>query len=239
MLRIWAPGGNASLYLTARIATFATASVLRLEQGVQRAPAQGGTPMSRLLLVPLLALLGCAHKQETKTAATTPQPAPPAAAAPAVAAPSEPGCNNDLDCGSKQLCIRNRCVDITAGLAECSNVRAHFALNSSELDPADKPGLDRSARCLKADHALHVTVQGNADERGTEEYNMALGDRRATSVAKYLESLGASAAQLKTVSYGKENPLCTEHDEDCWAKNRRADMKAAEASVHPSKKGKR
>ena len=55
---------------------------------------------------------------------------------------------------------------------------------------------------------------------------MALGDARATAVASYLESLGASRQQLKTVSYGKENPLCTEHDEACWAKNRRAGMKA-------------
>jgi peptidoglycan-associated lipoprotein len=84
-----------------------------------------------------------------------------------------------------------------------------------------------------------VTIQGNADERGTEEYNMALGDRRATTVAHYLESLGASAAQLKTVSYGKENPLCTEHDEECWAKNRRAELKAAEVTSTRHGKAKR
>jgi peptidoglycan-associated lipoprotein len=99
--------------------------------------------------------------------------------------------------------------------------------------------VERSARCLKADHALHVSIEGNADERGTEEYNMALGDRRATTVKGYLESLGASASQLKTVSYGKENPLCTEHDEECWAKNRRAEMKGFETAAVRPKKGKR
>jgi peptidoglycan-associated lipoprotein len=138
-----------------------------------------------------------------------------------------PGCTRDLDCGEKQLCIRDQCVDISAGLAECSQVRVHFPFNSSEIEPAGRNDLERSGRCLRADHALHVTIEGNADERGTEEYNLALGDQRATSVKRYLESLGASAAQLKTVSYGKEKPLCTEHDEACWAQNRRADLKVA------------
>ena len=184
--------------------------------------------MRRLLItLPLALAVGCAHKAETKKdpVATTPPPSQPVAAATPTPAP---GCNNDLDCAPSQLCIRNQCVDISAGLAECMSVRVHFALNSSELDNESRNGLERSARCLKADHALHVSIEGNADERGTEEYNLALGDRRATTVAKYLEALGASEKQLKTVSYGKENPLCTEHDEECWAKNRRAELKVAE-----------
>jgi peptidoglycan-associated lipoprotein len=170
---------------------------------------------------------GCAHKQETKAQAPTaaPAPAPETAAAPAPAA--EKTCASDLDCGPKQLCLNNRCVDITPDLAECTNVRVHFPFNSDQIDPADKPQLDRSARCLKADHSLHVTIEGNADERGTEEYNMALGDRRARAVAGYLGSLGASQQQVATVSYGKENPECHEHDEACWARNRKAALKAS------------
>jgi peptidoglycan-associated lipoprotein len=183
-------------------------------------------------LVALALLAGCAHKPEAKNEnKTTPNPAsssPPATVANTTPAPSS--CSSDLDCGPRQLCIRARCVDITADLAECSHVRVHFPFNSSELDPAELTALQRSARCLGADTALHVTIEGNADERGTEEYNLALGDRRATAVAKYLESLGASEAQLRTVSYGKENPLCTEHDEACWARNRRAELSAAEKS---------
>ena len=185
--------------------------------------------MRRLLIaLPLALAVGCAHKAETKKdqAATTPPPSQPAAAAqPSTPTPS---CNNDLDCAPNQLCIRNQCVDISAGLAECMSVRVHFALNSSELDTESRNGLERSARCLKADHALHVSIEGNADERGTEEYNLALGDRRANTVAQYLEALGASEKQLKTVSYGKENPECQEHDEACWARNRRASLKAGE-----------
>jgi peptidoglycan-associated lipoprotein len=180
-------------------------------------------------LTVVAALLGgCAHKQETKAEApkSEPAPAPQTASAPPPAASNDKTCASDLDCGAKQLCLNNRCVDITADLAECTNVHVHFPFNSDEIDAADKPGLERSARCLKAEHSLHVTIEGNADERGTEEYNMALGDRRARAVASYLQSLGASQQQVATVSYGKENPECKEHDEACWAKNRRAAMKA-------------
>lgn len=185
--------------------------------------------MRKLILLVPFVVFGCAHKAETKADAT-PATANSSTPAPAAAATPRAGsCNSDLDCGDKQLCIRGQCTDISAGLAECSHVRIHFPFNSSELADPDRGSLERSARCLKADHALHVTVEGNADERGTEEYNLALGDRRATTVAKYLESLGASAAQLKTVSYGKENPLCTEHDEACWARNRRAELDLAKA----------
>ena len=186
--------------------------------------------MSRVfctLAVAVMAVGGCAHKQETKAEAPKSEPAPAPVASAPPAAPAEKTCASDLDCGAKQLCLNNKCVDITPDLAACTDVRVHFPFNSDEIDAADKPQLDRSARCLKADHALHITIEGNADERGTEEYNMALGDRRATAVAKYLERLGASQAQLKTVSYGKENPLCVEHDEDCWGKNRRAELNVA------------
>jgi peptidoglycan-associated lipoprotein len=178
-------------------------------------------------LLPVVLLFGCAHKPAAKddrppTTASTPPKRD------ATARTTEPSCNSDTECKDGQLCIRNRCVDITDGLAECRQVRVHFALNSSEIDPSGRGDLDRSARCLKADHALHVTIEGNADERGTEEYNLALGDRRATTVQKYLTALGASSAQLKTVSYGKEKPLCTEHDEECWSKNRRAEVNVAD-----------
>jgi peptidoglycan-associated lipoprotein len=123
--------------------------------------------------------------------------------------------------------LNDRCTAITPGLAACTSVRVHFPLNSAELSQEDHDQLQRSARCLKADQALHVAVEGNADERGTEEYNLALGDRRAHAVAVYLEELGVTQGRLKTVSYGKDNPICEEHDEACWSQNRRADLKLA------------
>jgi peptidoglycan-associated lipoprotein len=107
-------------------------------------------------------------------------------------------------------------------MVECSTMRVHFEFNEANLEADDTGKLQRMGRCLKTEHALHITVEGNADERGTEEWNLALGDRRASAVEDYLERLGVSAAQLKRVTYGKDHPLCTQHNEECWAKNRRA-----------------
>jgi len=78
------------------------------------------------------------------------------------------------------------------------------------------------AEILKQYPDYKLTVEGYCDERGSDEYNIALGDARAKQAKEYLVGLGIPAAQLKTVSYGKEKPVCTEHDENCWQKNRRA-----------------
>jgi len=191
--------------------------------------------MRTLALIPLVALLGCAHQQKTeaKPQAAAPAPAP----APVASTTPTNSCSRDLDCPSGQLCLDGRCQDISSNLAACTSVRVHFAFNQSDIDSADRDGLERAARCLKADRDLHIAIAGNADERGTEEYNMALGDRRAHSVSDYLRSLGASDAQLQTVSYGKERPLCSDHDEACWSQNRRADLMAQNGSSKPAKKG--
>jgi peptidoglycan-associated lipoprotein len=187
--------------------------------------------MNRIALAaPLALFLGCAHPQARHDPPPTDDHAPTAKAPDAAkpdATPPTPTCSGDVDCGARQLCINQRCVDITAGMAECGEVRLYFAFDSSDISSTDRTELDRRARCLKADQALHVRIEGHADERGTPEYNLALGDRRATTVAKYLERLGVSEQQLKTVSFGEERPLCVEHDESCWAKNRVDDVKMA------------
>src|SRR5262249_47808229 len=145
-------------------------------------------------------------KPETKDEAK------PAAVSASTSAPSQPVAAASSEKGS---------VDT----ADCRQIRVHFPFNSSEIDPAELPSLQRATQCLKADAGLHITIQGNADERGTQEYNPAPGDQRAIAVAHYMESLGASKTQLKTVSYGKENPICSDHDEACWSQNRRAELK--------------
>lgn len=71
-----------------------------------------------------------------------------------------------------------------------------------------------------------VRIEGNADERGSDEYNMALGDKRAEATKEFLTGLGVSGAQLDVISYGKQRPVCTDHTEDCWQKNRRAHLVA-------------
>jgi peptidoglycan-associated lipoprotein len=186
-------------------------------------------------ILPIAFVFGCAHKQETKAQNTTPAAAPQVASTTPTDTGNKNSCTRDLDCASGQLCLDGRCADISSNLQACLSVRVHFGFNQSDIDSADRDGLERAARCLKADRDLHITIAGNADERGTEEYNMALGDRRAHAVAEYLGSLGASQAQLQTVSYGKERPLCSEHDESCWSQNRRAELMAQNAATKPRK----
>ena len=163
---------------------------------------------STILVFSALFAFGCAHeKPAAKTAADT------------SASTSTPT--------AKDTQVANTDTSDKGGDDACGAVRVHFALDSTDIADGDKPLLEKSAGCLKQDKKLHVTIEGNADERGTEEYNLSLGDKRARAVAQYLERLGVSGRQLKTVSYGKEQPECTEHDENCWSQNRRAAVKPA------------
>jgi len=97
-----------------------------------------------------------------------------------------------------------------------------FALDSSDVDGPGQQALNANAEIMKKYPSWVVTVEGHADERGTAEYNLALGERRALSARTYLVSLGISGDRLRTVSYGKEFPFDPGHDEAAWAKNRRA-----------------
>jgi len=98
----------------------------------------------------------------------------------------------------------------------------HFGYNDYTIEPQDGSVLKDNAQWLTAHPASHVQIEGHCDERGSEEYNMALGAKRAQAAKDYLVTLGVPASRLSTISYGKELPLCTEHDESCWSRNRRA-----------------
>ena len=97
-----------------------------------------------------------------------------------------------------------------------------FELDSSDLTQEGQKALDDNAGLMKRYQTWTVMIEGHCDERGTAEYNLALGERRAASARAYLVSLGIPADRLKTVSYGKEFPFDPGHDENAWAKNRRA-----------------
>jgi peptidoglycan-associated lipoprotein len=103
----------------------------------------------------------------------------------------------------------------------CGLVRVHFEFDKADLSDNDKTILKSTAGCLKKDERLRVSIEGNADERGTHEYNDQLGEQRARAVSQYLEQQGVSAGQVSTISHGKDNPLCRQSDEECWARNRR------------------
>ena len=98
----------------------------------------------------------------------------------------------------------------------------NFGFDSAELSVSARSTLNRQAAFLSLNPDLMIVIEGHADERGTREYNLALGDRRATAVRDYLVAKGINSARVRTVSYGKERPAVAGSDEAAWAKNRRA-----------------
>jgi len=98
---------------------------------------------------------------------------------------------------------------------------AYFDLDKADIRPDARAALSTTADFLKKYPRFKVTIEGHCDERGSTEYNLSLGDRRATAVKQFLVSLGISADRLSTVSYGKEKPFCMESNESCWQQNRR------------------
>jgi len=97
----------------------------------------------------------------------------------------------------------------------------HFEYNQYTIQPQDGSILRSNASWLQSNANSRVQVEGHCDERGSEEYNIALGAKRAQAAKEYLVTLGIAASRISTISYGKELPLCTEHDESCWSQNRR------------------
>jgi peptidoglycan-associated lipoprotein len=156
-----------------------------------------------LLVIPgLLFTLGCQKKavSQAKAPASAPAPAPAPAAQPTPAPAPAAKAPSDWNI------MRN---DI------------YYDFDKSTLTPMTQDTLMRHAAWLRDNSDVTVTIEGHADERGTNEYNLALGDRRADSAKAYLVDLGIPASRLTTISYGEERPLCTQKNEECWAKNRR------------------
>lgn len=142
---------------------------------------------------------------------TTPPPVPvqtePEAPAPVVTPPVE---TSSITAGSVE--------DFRVNVGE----RVFFDLDQWRLDSEDQEVLRRQAAWLQAYPNVRVLIAGNADERGTREYNLALGERRANAAKDFLVSLGVSASRIDTVSYGKERPIAAGSDEQAWAQNRNA-----------------
>jgi peptidoglycan-associated lipoprotein len=153
----------------------------------------------------------CSKKPPVQTAPVpTPTPAPPTAV-PVPPRPEQPQLPPEVKVTDRSL------VEISGYLKP-----AFFDYDKADIRPDAADALNADADFLKKWTTLKVTIEGHCDERGTREYNMALGQRRASAAKEYLVSLGVDAARLTTISYGKERPFCTEHTEVCWQKNRRA-----------------
>jgi peptidoglycan-associated lipoprotein len=111
--------------------------------------------------------------------------------------------------------------DGAAALRATLEQRIHFEFNSAELTSTAKETLGAKASALTTDPSIRLRIEGHADERGSDEYNLALGSRRAAAAMKYLVSRGVPATRLETVSYGEERPLDARDGESAWAQNRR------------------
>jgi peptidoglycan-associated lipoprotein len=144
---------------------------------------------------------------------TTPTPPPPPPAPPREEAPRPP--TEDEIFARKTLSQLND---------EKPLGDAFFALDSSQIGDESKPALQKDADWMKRWNSTKVMIEGHGDSRGTSEYNLALGNRRATAVRDYLVSLGVANDRLQIVSKGKEAPFCSEENESCWQQNRRGHL---------------
>jgi peptidoglycan-associated lipoprotein len=162
-------------------------------------------------LVSFALAAGCHHPPKAEPVKPTTPVAPPLAPPPP--APHEVAQTDEY---SK---LKGMAVDEIDRMGILADI--HFDYDKADLREADRGILSKNADALKKFDFLKVTVEGHCDERGTVEYNLALGERRAKVAYDYLVSLGVPADRLKTVSYGKEVPVCKESTEDCWARNRR------------------
>lgn len=164
--------------------------------------------MNKTVRVALVALLcvgaaACTKKQEVKQ---TPPPAvQPAQPQPPVSDGKYTPADLDTD-----ACLRQRTV--------------YFDFDKSEIKPEFQQIMACHAKYLQDRPSAQIRLEGNTDERGTREYNLGLGERRGNAVSSALQADGGSASQLSVVSYGKEKPVCREHNEDCWSKNRRVEI---------------
>jgi peptidoglycan-associated lipoprotein len=161
---------------------------------------------TRVLITAVLCVAAVACSKKVKE---VPPPATPTTTAPSTEAPATPGVYGpgDLD---TDACLRTRVV--------------YFDFDQDALRPEFQAAMACHAKYLRDRPSSRMTLEGNADERGSREYNLGLGERRGNAVSSALQANGGSGSQVTVVSYGEERPTCTESGEDCWAKNRRVEI---------------
>jgi len=168
-----------------------------------------------LALAAATAFTACAKK--VPPAPPPPPPVAPEAPPPAPPPPPKPEVAPVVDEYARLKAMSAEEIEKSGLLKE-----VYFDYDKADIREPDRATLAQNADALKRFDFLRITVEGHCDERGTVEYNLALGERRAKAALDYLLSMGVPADRLKTVSYGKEVPVCTQSSEDCWQRNRRA-----------------
>ena len=190
-----------------------------------------------LLVLPLLVLtlflVGCPKRPATTAASAPPPTAPaPAAPAPGAVAPapgrapasaSAPAAAAPAPAAAAPARPAAATPPRPSEFSESPNLKdIHFDFDKYDIRPGDATILDANGAWLKQAASNLVLIEGHADERGTNEYNLALGERRAKATMNYLVSQGIQASRMTIISYGEERPACTDKNESCWSKNRRA-----------------
>ena len=183
---------------------------------------RGAALLGTLLM--LIAIEACHHKKPAPTPTPTPQPPPPVVRttptpppppppSPSPTPPAPPRVPSDDEIfASKSIADLNREKPLADVL---------FAYDRAELSDASRAALQKNADWLRRWSSVRITIEGHADSRGTNEYNLALGERRAAAVRDYLIGLGIPTARLTVISKGEEDPICKEETEACWEQNRR------------------
>jgi peptidoglycan-associated lipoprotein len=183
------------------------------------------TTLSALIVT--LSLVGCARTPSVTPTGAAPAPTLASSAAarePAVeAAPAPPRAREVIvEEERREIVVVERPEPAT--FAENDHVKPiYFDFDRYDVRPSDAQILEADAAWLRTNDAL-VLIEGQCDERGTDEYNVALGDRRARAARSYLMAMGIAAGRITTVSYGKERPVCNEPTDACWTLNRRANL---------------
>jgi peptidoglycan-associated lipoprotein len=179
---------------------------------------------SVLLVAPVLVLslflAGCPKRPATTAASA---PAPTGTPTPSAAAPSTtPGVAMAPSTAAPATAAPTTTPPRPSEFRETENLKdVYFDFDKYDIRAGDAKILDANAAWLKTNNDL-VLIEGHCDERGTNEYNLALGERRAKATMNYLVGQGVQANRITIISYGKERPVCNEHNEACWAKNRRS-----------------
>ncbi len=167
-----------------------------------------------VLSIVLVNLLAACASEAPKEAVT--EPAPVAAEAPApVAAPAETAQTATAPVAAEAAAVE-------AAIPEARSV--YFPFDVDAIQPNDRAIVQAHGEYLSKNKGVKVRIEGNCDERGSSEYNLGLGQRRANNTKKLLVLSGAQPSQVETISFGEEKPRCPEHNESCWSQNRRADI---------------
>jgi peptidoglycan-associated lipoprotein len=170
--------------------------------------------LSFVLLVSIVTLWGCPKKAEVTTA-------PEAQKQAEVTSPSATTAEAKPEVKAEESTTEK------AGAMAEGLKPVYFDFDRSFIRDDAKAVMKANAEWLKSNPKAKIKIEGNCDERGTVEYNQALGQRRAASAKKYLTDMGVSGLRISLISYGKEKPICSEHEESCWQKNRRDDFVVA------------